>query len=119
MNPEDDKPLSGEAERARLKAEHLRELKARKQLLDQVPSQQYLNNALKALEEMTQFSDDTDDWVARLNGKSLLQEAKLDMALDTQAPTQPAAPADADTAPTPPEDLSLTPPYKTLGDEQR
>jgi hypothetical protein len=119
MSTEDEKPLSGEAERARLKAEHLRELKARKQLLDQAPSQHYLSNALKALEEMTSFSDDTDDWVARLNGKSLLQEAKLDMALDPQAPAQPEVPANADTAPASSEDLRLSPPDKTLGDEQR
>ncbi|MBX3102687.1 MAG: hypothetical protein KF690_09280 [Bacteroidetes bacterium] len=114
-----EEPLTGEALRAKLKEEHLKELRARKEIQQQAQSQHYLNNALKALEEMSAFSEDTDEWVARLNGQSLLQEAKLDMALGTEQ-TPANTGTEEEPAPGTAEEASgILPPDKTLGDESR
>ncbi|MDX2062677.1 MAG: hypothetical protein SFY70_06425 [Bacteroidia bacterium] len=114
MNDEpNDTPqkLSGAELRAKLKEEYKRELLARKQWLEQAKQANRtakLANEMSKLEQMANLgdSDDTDEWIRRLNEVSALSEAKLELALD---------------APTPETATPLAPPptSKSQGDELR
>ncbi|MCS7073165.1 MAG: hypothetical protein NZ108_01720 [Bacteroidia bacterium] len=80
----DDKFLSGEEKRAKLKEIYKKDLLERKKILQKINAQKHLNKISSALEDMNKIltGDDTDEWIQKLNQKSTLTEAKLDTAVD-------------------------------------
>jgi len=90
------KEQSGPEKREQLKQAYLQELRARKKALDGQRGQQYLQQIERALAEMSLAleADDSDQWIARLNSQSLVEEAKPGMlperqAHETNAPNTP------------------------------
>ena len=79
---DNDKFLSGEEKRAKLKEEYKNELLLKKQFLSKVESQRHINNINNALEKILKMAnDDTDLGIEKLNAESALAAAKLDLAL--------------------------------------
>lgn len=116
---EDDKHLSGEEKRRKLKEEYLQDLRLRKQFLQEAERNKYMNHINRALSDMSQAleADDSDEWIAKLKGTALLQEAQLDMILEQQQ----TLPEPEDTTPEPPptEEAPTTPGNKTMGDMEK
>jgi phage shock protein A len=80
-----EKRLSGEEQRAKMKEAYKRDLQQRKQFLDDVKEhkrQKTLTDAVVAITSANE-QDDTDVWVEKLNEKSAISEAKMEMAMDS------------------------------------
>ena len=92
----DDKFLSGEEKRAKLKEAYKKDLQERKSFLEKVNAQKHLNQISSTLEDMTKrlIGDDTDEWIQKLNQESALADAKMDMVLGNhQSPEELESPA--------------------------
>jgi hypothetical protein len=80
---DNDRFLSGEEKRAKLKEEYKNELLLKKQFLDKVKSRRHIDNINNALEKMLKMAgDDIDLGIEKLNAESALTAAKLDLALE-------------------------------------
>jgi len=74
----------------RLKEEELKELKKRKEILEQVKQakkMQSLNKSMQELEKLLENNDDTQEWIDKLNQKSLENEVKTEMFLENHKTT--------------------------------
>jgi|GEM_PF-2556287 len=78
-----DKNLSGEEKRRKLKEEYKKDLLARKQFRQKVNRLKNLQKINKALENMVTDNDDTDDWIRKLDEETALNEAKVEISLDS------------------------------------
>jgi hypothetical protein len=79
---DNDKFLSGEEKRAKLKEQYKNELLLKKQFLDKLESRRHINNINNALEKMLKIgTDDMDLEIEKLNAESALAAAKLELAL--------------------------------------
>lgn len=80
-----EKRLSGEEQRAQMKEAYKRDLKLRKQFLEDVKEHKRQKTLTDAVIEITSANeqDDTDVWVEKLNQKSAVSEAKMEMAMDS------------------------------------
>lgn len=87
---EEKKRLTGEEQRALMKEQYKADLRARKEFLQKVDELKRQQPVLKALESMN-VEDDTDEWIQKLNEKSAISEAKMEMALDSGGYNTPAA----------------------------
>ena len=124
--PKEERYLSGEEKRARLKADYKKELLERKQIQAQIESSKRMSTIQNAMDKILNINDDTEDWIQKLNQTAAMAEAKLEMALGLDAPVEAKQPAETpqSSAPTeplaekkanPPEDKPVE---KTLGDRQ-
>jgi hypothetical protein len=126
--PPNERPKTPlELERERLKALYKEDFRKRKAFLDDLERQRRLNPVEKALGRMLEMSDDTDEWIARLQGKTAELEARTEMAMEERGvnapsatPTPLAAPPQSAAAPqpepTPELPTDLKPKKRTLGD---
>jgi len=74
----------------RLKEEELKELKKRKEILEQMKQakkMQSLNKSMQELEKLLENNDDTQEWIDKLNQKSLENEVKTEMFLENHKTT--------------------------------
>jgi hypothetical protein len=80
-----EKKLSSEEQRAKMKEEYKKDLRLRKQFLEDVKEHKRQKTLTDAVVEITSANeqDDTDVWVEKLNQESALTEAKMEMALDS------------------------------------
>lgn len=85
-----EKRLSGEEQRAKMKELYKKDLRARKEFLENVKEHKRQKTLTDAVLNVTGAleNDDTDVWVDQLNKESAMSEAKMEMALDsaTSAP---------------------------------
>jgi hypothetical protein len=79
---DEEKKLSSEEQRERMKEEYKRELKARKEFLGKVNTLKQQQTLLNAMEGM-QYEDDSDEWINKLNQETAMREAKVELAMDT------------------------------------
>lgn len=89
MSDEENKKLSGAELREKLKEEYKRELKERKKFLEaakQANQTAKLANQLSEIEKLANLNDtdDTDEWIRRLNEVSAISEAKLEIAMGNE-----------------------------------
>jgi hypothetical protein len=113
----DEKRKEREAEKERLKAEYRADLEARKKFKVRTDAAMIESRIAEGLykfsqhfEEFARLTETTDEMTARLNSRSALAEAKLDLALESRGVASvgvAAAPPDAPSGPSPTE--------KTLG----
>jgi hypothetical protein len=126
-NTGSDKHLSGEEKRAKLREEYKRELLERKKIQEQLQAAQKMGPIQKALDQILNFNDDTEEWINKLNQSSAQTEARLDIALDSQRtagsstgaakPPQPTGTVAGDTMTDPKADATADRIVeKTLGD---
>ena len=81
--------MTGEEKRRQLKEQYKKDLKLRKEFLEKAKKLRNISNVNKALTEMTDgLTDDSDDWISKINQETALTEAKLEMALDEASETQ-------------------------------
>ena len=103
-----------EEERARLKEQYIKELRERKQIRRKIESAkktQAINNALGAMvDTLVSAGDTADEFTARLDAETALNEARLEVALEDELSKENKPAADLDAAPQPPD-----PPTKTIG----
>lgn len=89
----EDKELSGEEKRAKLKEEYKRELLERRQLMEQAEQAKKMSPIQKALDEIQRINDSlsgtVDDIMDKLNMNSAEAEARMEVALGTDTQTQP------------------------------
>lgn len=81
---DENKKLSSEEQREKMKQEYLQELKLRKQILDQMKQANKMHKISENLEQvlkLAQISDDIDEFIQKLNSSSELSGAKLDLSL--------------------------------------
>jgi len=126
--PPNDRPKTAlELERERLKALYKEDFRKRKAFLDDLERQRRLNPVEKALGRMLELSDDTDEWIARLQGKTAELEARIEMAMEERGATQSSAASTPNVTPQPPTPApqpeptpelpaDLKPKKRTLGD---
>lgn len=123
----DDRHLSGEEKRAKLKEEYKKELEARRAFLDRVEEKRKTAGAEKALADLLGLTesnpllgDDTDNWIEKLKTSAATAEAKIDMMLERFGGEVAASPTPPVTPTAPPEAPSASadprPAAKTLGD---
>ncbi len=83
---DDEKKLTGEEKRALLKEQFKKDLKAKQEILNQM---KYTNNIEKIESNLTNMLNmsekltEADDMIEKLNQKSALNEAKLEISLDS------------------------------------
>ncbi|MFK7970742.1 MAG: hypothetical protein AB8F95_10255 [Bacteroidia bacterium] len=78
--------MTGEEKRKLLKEQYKRDLQLRKEFLDKAKAMRPQARINKSLNEMMDaFNDDSDEWIAKLDGDTALTEAKFEMALDSAA----------------------------------
>ena len=103
-----------EEERARLKEQYIKELRERKQIrrtIESAKKTQAINNALGAMVDTLASAGDTaDEFTARLDAETALNEARLEVALEDELSKEKTSAADLDAAPQTPD-----PPSKTIG----
>lgn len=89
----EEKELSGEEKRAKLKEEYKRELLERKKLMEQVEQAKKMNPIQKALDEIQRINDSlsgtVDDIIDKLNMGSAEAEARMEVAIEGGTQTQP------------------------------
>jgi hypothetical protein len=79
-----EKRPTGEEMRQKMKEEYKRDLRKRKEFLDSVQEYKRTKKLSDAVVEIQSASeDDTDVWVEKLNEKSAITEAKMEMAMDS------------------------------------
>jgi hypothetical protein len=79
---DEEKKLTSEQQRERMKEEYKRELKARKEFLGKVDTLKKQQTLLNAMEGM-QYEDDSDEWINKLNSETALNEAKAEIAMES------------------------------------
>lgn len=103
-----------EEERARLKEQYIKELRERKQIrrtIESAKKTQSINNALGAMiDTLVSAGDTADEFTARLDAETALNEARLEVALNDELPPEKKSGDDSEAAPQTP-DL----PAKTIG----
>ncbi len=85
---DENKKLSSEEQREKMKQEYLQELKLRKKILDKMKETNQMNKISENLEQvlkLAQISDDMNDFIEKLNTSSQISESKLDIALENQS----------------------------------
>lgn len=86
-----EKRPSSEEMRQKMKEEFKRDLRKRKEFLDSVKEYKRTKKLSDAVVEITSASeDDTDVWIEKLNEKSALTEAKMEVALESSAMDTPS-----------------------------
>lgn len=104
-----------EKERARLKEQYVKELRERKQIrrtLEAAKQQQTVNHALgRMIDTLESTQQDPDEFSARLDAETALNEARLDIALSQESPTQEAKPVSDQSS----DEPSQVPVSKTIG----
>jgi thiamine biosynthesis lipoprotein ApbE len=81
---DEEKKLSSEEQREKMKQEYLEELKLRKQILDKMKEANKINKINENLEQvmkLAQISDEMDEFINKLNAHSEIAESKLDISL--------------------------------------
>jgi len=81
---DEEKKLSSEEQREKMKQEYLEELKLRKQILDKMKEANKINEINENLEQvmkLAQISDEMDEFINKLNAHSEIAESKLDISL--------------------------------------
>lgn len=76
---------SNEDKIKRLKEEELKELKKRKEILQEIKQaqkMQSLHKSMAELENLLENNDDTQEWIDKLNQQTLENEVKTEMALE-------------------------------------
>lgn len=117
-----------EEERKRLKEAYKEDLRLRREFLERVRQTQTAANVNRALQNMEGGTDDTDDWIFRLNQQTALNEAKAELALEDAPPAPPEMKAEdilaaykkelaAELNP-PPNETQATNSSKTLMDQE-
>lgn len=86
---DENKKLSSEEQRRLMKEQYKDDLRQRKEFLNKVNELKKQEPILKALENM-QVEDDSDEWIAKLNQKSAMSEAKMEMAMDSSGVVTPS-----------------------------
>jgi phage shock protein A len=91
---DENKKLSSEEQRQLMKEQYKQDLRMRKEFLNKVNELKKQQPLVNALDEISKAGeDDTDEWIAKLNQKSAMTEAKMEMALDsTDIPVDIEAP---------------------------
>lgn len=82
----EDKKLSSEEQREKMKQEYLQELKLRKQILDKMKEANQMNKISENLEQvlnLAQISEDMNEFIEKLNHSSEIGQSKLDISLET------------------------------------
>lgn len=82
---DENKKLSSEEQREKLKQEYLQELKLRKQILDKMKEANQMNKISENLEQvlnLAQISEDMNEFIEKLNNSSEIAESKLDISLE-------------------------------------
>ena len=85
-----EKKLSSEEEREKMKEEYKKDLRERQRILEEIKQSQKLNLAQKGLENITNITnslEEADEFIAKLNAKAILEQAKMEMALDSAKTT--------------------------------
>jgi len=70
-----------EEERQRLKQEFKKDFQLRQEFMEDLRLAQSKANVSRALNDMEAKTDDTDDWISRLNSLTAMQEAKSEQVL--------------------------------------
>ncbi len=78
----DEKHLSGEEKRRRMKEQYKKELRERKEFLDKVKGLRRMQSINQALDQMNP-EDDTQDWIDKLNQETAFNEARTEMAIES------------------------------------
>lgn len=84
----DDKHLSGEEKRRKMKEQFKKELKDRKEFITRVNGLRKMQSINKALANM-KVEDDSDQWIEQLNQETAFNEAKTEMALEAAGAVNP------------------------------
>ncbi len=87
---DENKKLSSEEQREKMKQEYLQELKLRKQILDKMKEANKMNKISENLEQvfkLAQISKNIDEFINKLNSSDQVEEAKLDMSLENSQQT--------------------------------
>ncbi len=86
-----------EQERARLKEQFIKEFRERKQIrrsLESAHQRQTVNQALADMvNTLEETVDPVDEYTARLDAETALNEARLEIALESQTPEDPNRPS--------------------------
>ena len=77
----EDRNLSGEEKRKKMKEEFKRDLELRKDFLEKVKGLRGQTRITNAMNEMSQ-EDDTDSWIEKLNSETAFHEAKAEIAME-------------------------------------
>ena len=77
----EEKNLSGEEKRKRMKEDFKKDLQLRQEFLEKVKGLRNTSQITQALNEMN-HNDDTDSWIEKLNTETAFREAKTEIALD-------------------------------------
>jgi hypothetical protein len=87
-----EKRPTGEEMRQKMKEEYKRDLRKRKEFLESVNEYKRTKKLSDAVVEIHNASeqDDTEVWVEKLNEKSAITEAKMEMALDSSSVDAPS-----------------------------
>lgn len=94
-----EKRPTGEEMRQKMKEEFKQDLRKRKEFLESVKEYKRTKTLSDAVVEINNASeDDTDVWIEKVNEKSALSEAKMEMAMDSSSidtpnPKQEVSPA--------------------------
>lgn len=84
----DDKHLSGEEKRQKMKEQFKKELRDRKEFITRVNGLRKMQSINKALANM-KVEDDSDTWIEQLNQETAFNEAKTEMALEAAGAVNP------------------------------
>lgn len=82
----EERELTPEEKRQKMKEEFKKDLMARKEFLQKLQALKQQKKLTDALESMTP-EDDTDDWIRKLNEESGVSDAKIDMILEQHGVT--------------------------------
>lgn len=77
----DEKHLSGEEKRKKMKEQFKKELLQDLEFKRKVQEMKKMSQIQKALENMN-YADDSDEWINKLNEKAAISDAKLEIAFD-------------------------------------
>lgn len=89
---DENKKLTSEEQREKMKQEYLQELKLRKQILDKMKETNPMNKISENLEQvlkLAQISDDMNEFIEKLNTSSKISEAKMGIVLENQSTEMP------------------------------
>ncbi len=105
-----------EEERARLKEQYIKEFRERKRIrrnLESAKKTKAINHALESMvDTLVSTENTTDEFTARLDAETALNEARFEIALENQSTQEGTSSSSTDLdATTPPPD----PPTKTIG----
>lgn len=79
-----EKRPSGEEIRQKMKEEFKKDLRARKEFLGKVEELRQKQKLTNAFVEITEAgNDDTDEWIAKINQETAMNEAKAEVAYDS------------------------------------